>query len=438
MRDAMLVCLLLLQLIGCDSDAVVIDGGAPDAAVPIDASDASHPECDPALSALEGAPMEAPSFEPDSLRAATCAFRQLGEAVERSRVICSGENSHGAAESSRLHGLLARYLVLEQGVRVIAYEATEAGTAHWDRYIETGDEDALAAGYIDMARSLGDSEESEDLIRFLREVSLELPAGERIRLTGFDIAVQPGETRKSLLAYVETVAPDEVETWRSALASSDFQAVGDNAEALYEQLGAREADYVVASDRASWERARRDVLNLRDGARFLHYYYMNQFGAGNARYREPGMLRNIEDLLARTSESERVMLIAHNDHCSRDMTIGTDTSGVAAPSFGTQLAQSAEWGDRYLVVAQLYASGSFMNAGVSGYAPYTFEAGEGTLESAIGELVSSDALLLDVDTTRIDMSAAYPRNIYMFPQFTPADEHDALLWLREVTPTTLR
>src|SRR5690606_6312419 len=147
------------------------------------------------------------------------------------------------------------------------------------------------------------SEESEDLIRFLREVSLELPAGERIRLTGFDIAVQPGETRKSLLAYVETVAPDEVETWRSALASSAFQAVGEQWGALYEQLGAREADYVVASDRACWARGRRDVLDLRGGVRFLRYSFITRFGAGNARYREPGMLRNIEDVLGRTSES---------------------------------------------------------------------------------------------------------------------------------------
>lgn len=439
MRDSTLVSLLLLQLVGCDSGIVVVtDGGAPDAAAPIDASDGSAPECDPTLSLLEGVPMEAPSFEPDAVRAAMCAFRQLDEAVESTRIICSAENSHGAAESPHLHGLLARYLVLEQGVRVIAYEGTEAGAAHWDRYIETGDEAALAAGYGDTQGSLANSEESVALIRFLREVSLELPAGERIRITGFDIAVQPRETRRSLLAYVEIVAPDEVETWRSALFGSDFQAVGESAEALYEQLGAREAEYVAASDRPSWERARRDALNLRDGAWFSHYYYMDQFRIGNATYREPGMLRNLEDLLARTPESERVMLIAHNNHCSRDMIIGTDTSGAATPSIGTQLARSDEWGERYLVVAQLYANGSFLIAGSFGYEPYAFEAGAGTLEREIEALTSSDALLIDVDTTRIDMSATYARNVFVNPRYTPAEEHDVLLWVREITPTTLR
>ena len=430
-----LVCLGPLALNGCDESSATPDAEVPvDAAAPaIDASDAG-PGCPAEGSFLTGVPLAAPDVGSEAVAAAVCDLQGLDEPLVGTRVVCSGENDHGVAEASLLHGLVARYLALEAGELVVAFEGTEASGAHWDRYVETGDEAWLERGFVDYARSLGDVEEKEALVRFLRAIDAELPAGGRVRITGFDIAVQPVETRLSLLAYVERVAPDEVVMWRSGLEGSDYDMVAAQAEALHAQLGANELEYVAATDREAWERARRDALNIRDGAKFISLYFDGRFSVGNATYREPGMVRNIEDLLARTPETTPVLLVAHNRHCARDLIVGADESGASTPSFGTHLARSATWGDRYFVLGQRYSSGFHRTADADSE---PFPLVPETVEAAIESTTEADGMLLSVETTRIDMSLSY-RDTQGYPGYVPAAQYDGVLWLRTVTATTMR
>lgn len=420
-----------LLLAACDGGAVDDAGLLSDAG----STDAGPSDAGCSASADEGAALPAPSLDPEAQRSATCAFDAMGEALASHRVICAGEEDHGVSESRIADAMLARYLALEHGLRWVAIEGTEASAARWDRYLETGDEAELEAGFGDSTGSLGDTTEAEDFVRALRALSMELPPGERMHVTGFDVAVQFDGTRESALAYVAEVEPSELDTWRAALRGSDWAAMGASAQALHDQLEERRAGYVASSSEEDWARARRDALNLRDGFLFIDYYARGDFGTGNATHREPGMVRNIEDLLTRTGDAP-VLLIAHNLHCAKDTIIGVDAAGEDAPSFGTHLARSA-WAEDYLVIAKLFGTGERLLPQGRSLVVSPFEPQPESPEGQLSTYTDAPALLISTGSDTLPFDDTLPSTL-RGRRYVPRVQYDAFLFVRDATAVTLR
>lgn len=375
--------------------------------------------------------------------AVMCQLRVLDAVLASRSIICLGENDHGVSESSRYHTLLARYLVHQLGVRTISLETTYASAATWSGFIQTGDVGLLDAGFGDAQGSLANTRELQALIESLSAVAAELPPGETLTIDGFDIAVQPTMTRAAVLDFLLVAAPEEHDAWAAALvgltAQADFEVAANAADDLILELESNQDAYIAATDEASMTAALINAENLRDGYRFLAYYFAGDFWTGNATFREPGMIRNLERLRATLPEDEPLVVIAHNAHCAQSLTIGTTVDGDPSPAFGTHLA--TKLGDGYATVAQLYMEGDHLTLAQGSISAQPFAASSASLEAAIGETVSADALLVGtwndgVTTPLVPLDQEW---LIQGPyEQVPAAQHDVLLWLRSVTASTLR
>ena len=322
--------------------------------------------------------------------------------------------------------------MLAHGFRTIVLEATNASMLRADAYVHTGDPAEKEASFIDFAGSLGDSSSASAFLDMLLELQGELGADAPLHLRGLDIAVQPTQTRSALLAYLDDVAPGEVAMWNTALprlsGNVDYRAAGDAAEELNAYFLANETAFVDATSEEAFEAALFDARNLRDGYWFLEYYFANEFYVGDATYREPGMVRNIETLREQTGE--KMIILAHNTHCLRNRAIGVDVNGQSVPAFGTALATTH--GEAYGVIGQLYLGGV---ESVPGWATQPYLTRNDSLEQAFTSLTDADVHLVSTSTARIDLERSW---IFTGLEEVPADQIDALLWIRSVTATSVR
>ena len=433
----------LLSTAACSDDGTSNAGGQPEggggsAEGGAGGGEAADPlglaDC-PGEATTLGDPLALPAIDwtsDDGAVEATCALRALDAVVEPTKIICLGENAHGVSESSRWHAIVARYLVHRFHVRVIAYEAPGASSDAWGRYVTGGDAEELENGFADSKSSLGDSIEQEHLINAFRDVQLELPEGDALRVTGFDVAVQDKATRASLVAYLEAANPAGAEAQVSALGSGDYL---ERAEAADEIAAAVEADagaYAELTSEAATKAALRDALNLADGYRFLDRYTEGDFWDGNKRFREPGMIRNIGTLLSELAEGERMVLISHNGHCGRDMSSSGDPSEAATwPAFGTHFA--SELGADYYVLGQVYGSGKQLT--ING-TEQLIHSPDGSLEALLNDTITTPASAFATSTSAFDLGQSY--DMENMAAVVPAEQFDAMIYVRDVTPITLR
>ncbi len=369
-----------------------------------------------------------------------CNLQGLEDALGDASIVCLGENSHGVSESTRWYAHLIRYLVHQRGVRTIAMEVERAHGALVTSYVRSGDPAKLDEAFASLGASLLNTVEARSLAQALAQVQTELPEGEQLTVTGFDVAVQPALTRQAVLDYLGVVAPSEVATWSSQLPQSgsgatDWEGAGQAALDLAEQLTANKDAYVAQSDEQQWNDAMTDTMNLHDGYLFLSYYYDNDFWTGDATHREPGMIRNVTNLRAQLPSDEMLVLTSHNGHCTRDRNIGTTAGGQPSPALGTHLA--TEMGSQYKTIGQLYMQGTenTINQGQR-----NFSSAPNALETAFGNAGVGDALLVgtypnDDGETLIPFDQSYQTN---WAPIHPGNELDFVLWLRQVTATTIQ
>ncbi len=415
---------------GIEPDAGTPDLGPPDAgADPLRLADC---EATPAAPAQ----LEVLSLEAGAAHTFACAARALDDRLQNTRVICLGENDHGVVESSFGHGMVVRYLVHQHRVRTVAFEATEASMDAWSAYLVSGDAADLEAGFADARGNFGDSIPLEQLTIFLKSVQDELPPGERLTISGFDVSVGAQSTVASLLAFFDQVDPNDSAMWQATLSGSAAQ-IAAGASNAYDQLQTERARYVEALGSAAVERAERDALNLRDGQSFLAAFFAGEFETANATYREPGMVRNANAMLTSAAPEDKVLLIGHNFHCSKDLIIGNDAQGQPTPAMGTALTAQLDAG--YATIGQFYREGSYLARGQQGYAvrPYPgFSAG--SFERQLFDAFAAEVVLSPTeDSSLIDMQGRYTTSWDLL-SFVPANSFDAVLGIRSVTATTLR
>ncbi len=357
-----------------------------------------------------------------------CPARTLESKLRDARVICLGENSHGVAQSIYAHGLLLRHLIEDLGARTIVFEGTEASASSWDRYLDTRDERDLVLGFRDMAGSLGASREREELLRFIATIDVD----EDLHITGFDVAVQSAATIQAILDHLDRVEPETTHTWRQAFLASPI-LTAEAADDLANEIADRRAKYVAATSEAEVQRLERDLTNLADGQRFLDRFYDGDFEGGNATYREPGMTRNMLDLLARRGDAGPIVMLAHNGHCHRTIDIGIDLSGDPTPSVGASLATAL--GDDYRTIFQFYEAGRELLPTANGFVPGDHYVSPAGFEAALFAASDADAFFLSTDTDRVDVAATYS---YRGQPLVPAEAFDGVHAIRTVTPVTLR
>ncbi|MEQ9497269.1 MAG: erythromycin esterase family protein [Deltaproteobacteria bacterium] len=398
---------------------VEVDAGTRDGGVVPRCADPAEPIGVASAPALDPAP---------TADAIACAARSIERQLADADVICLGEDSHGVAESIYAHGLLLRHLIEDLGARTIVFEATEATTEAWDLYLDTRDERDLARGFRDMAGSLGASVEREALLRFLATIDVDAD----LHITGFDVAVQSAATIQSILDHLDQVEPETTDRWRRAFLTSPDR-IADSADELATEIADRRAAHVAATSEDAVRRLERDLVNLADGQRFLARFYDGDFEGGNATYREPGMTRNMLDLLQRRGDAGPIVMLAHNGHCHRTIDIGIDLSGEPTPSVGASLATAL--GDDYRTIFQFYEGGRELAPTANGFVARDYFHSAAALAGVIFAASDANAFFLPSDTDLVDFSGRFT---YRGEPIIPTEAFDGVHAIRSVTAVTLR
>jgi len=283
-------------------------------------------------------------------------------------VIGLGEAAHGTREFFRLKHRLIRYLVERQEVRLFGLEANFAETLALDRYVRYGEgdpEEALADVYF----WTWNTEELLALVEWLRAFNDGREVGDRVRFYGFDaqFTAGPAAALDSYLRTADRLAElgigddlasldddgrlaDDEETRVARLDAADRVVTTAG-----ERLDIQEAAHVAATDRGTWQLARRHLRTLartRDHKRARH---TDDSGRAIA-VRDRAMAANVAWMLDyANTDMDRIVLWAHNAHVSRTEDRATD--GTGAPSMGYHLAE--RYGEEYYALGFDFAGGTF-------------------------------------------------------------------------------
>jgi erythromycin esterase len=283
-------------------------------------------------------------------------------------VIGLGEAAHGTREFFRLKHRLIRYLVERQEVRLFGLEANFAETLALDRYVRYGEgdpEEALADVYF----WTWNTEELLALVEWLRAFNDGREVGDRVRFYGFDaqFTAGPAAALDSYLRTTDRLAElgigddpasldddgrlaDDEETRVARLDAADRVVTTAG-----ERLDIQEAAHVAATDRGTWQLARRHLRTLartRDHKRARH---TDDSGRAIA-VRDRAMAANVAWMLDyANTDMDRIVLWAHNAHVSRTEDRATD--GTGAPSMGYHLAE--RYGEEYYALGFDFAGGTF-------------------------------------------------------------------------------
>jgi erythromycin esterase-like protein len=236
------------------------------------------------------------------------------------------------------------------------------------------------------------------------------------------------------------VAADEVDAWAAKWRTNDFAAAAEAATELHAQIEANREAYVAVTGEEDWRLARTNAANLRDGYLFATHYMRGDFGTGNATYREPGMVRNMEELAAGLDADERLLMLGHNLHCAKRLPAAGARTVIESPAVGTHLARSETWGPQYLMLAQVYERGQHRVLGSTGIATRDFDSSSTSLAGSLEALADAPALLVGTETAALPLDGLMdlqPFGTSSYPM-VPDRQFDALLWVREVGATEAR
>jgi erythromycin esterase len=339
-----------------------------------------------------------------------------GQTGEGPVVVGLGETTHGTRECFRTKAGLIRLLV-ERGVRTVAFEADVTATRPLDAYVRHGEGDPVTA-LGGLHKWMWQVESVRDLLVWLRSFNRDRPADDRVRVRGVDLS-HPAAPADHLRSYFEAADPNWAETSAAldtlaALAGRDvpgdasarertLEAAESAAAALGQRLDSGRAAYIDAAGERRWERARHDCRVV-ERACDWHRVRHEQPGphAAGMQQRDRYMAENVA-WCARQDPGSGVAVWAHNSHVKRgsfdDGRVWTDATGM-----GEFLAR--EFGDRYTPVGFDVAGGSFraVEAGNSDRGPqrFTFGAPPEGSATALFERVGGAPWLLDVRAAAAD------------------------------------
>jgi len=393
----------------------------------------------------------------------------LDEALENKRVFFLGEPNHFIHEKYGFRLLFLRYL-FSRGWRWVGEEMGWSDGARVDRFLADGLEDHLDRvaiyGYGGDRRPdrddrptgmLRDSYENypeaafrAEQVRFargLRVLSEARPAGEdRLRFFGFDVDAAPGGGYEDVAELLEPVRGDPVvEELRARL----FRVGGETLEQEVERL-ARAAGFAEARRRGleavlgpeRFRRLAQDLRCLRDSFDFIRLAHPAQdYDALNTAMasREGAMHRTLLHVLSGLGPKDRVVLMSHNLHLTRDSRCIQGFLQGAMPG-GKRLPPVGDFIHR-LLPGQVFSVWMLCDCGRDAQ-PYRWLSQEltsvpGSLNAALSQVgpafvLPTGSLDPRAGLLRRPMKMAHTSNAVCTTAV--AEQTDALYFVREVSP----
>jgi erythromycin esterase len=313
-------------------------------------------------------------FETTDPTADSADLAPLGDALADARVIGLGEATHGTREFFQAKHRIVRYLVEQQGLRLVAMEANLPETMALDNYVVHGEGDALEA----LAGThfwIWRTEAVLALVEWLREFNAERPLKDRVRFYGIDAQYTTGAV-EHLDEFLASADPDLQEELQADLAATNDegkitdQYMSDHdpeaTERLLDRLGTafeeRREAFVTATSKRETMMARR-CLRVVEQVRQRRIARETEGIQASMVVRDEAMAENLSWVLEYEA-ADRTVLWAHDSHICRTVNVGALVE--PAPSLGNYLAE--RYGDDYFALGFDFFSGSISAIGI-GLAP---------------------------------------------------------------------
>ncbi|MCB9556901.1 MAG: erythromycin esterase family protein [Deltaproteobacteria bacterium] len=424
--------LLVLSLCACDNQnqpvAGPTDASVPEAQVVVDSSSAADAAREPFAQCpappllADGVTLQANvlSWDAQAIGDSDCPLLALDRLVASARLICSGENSHGVLEAKQLHAALARYLVLKHNVRVIAVEYGLARMDAWQRALEADDERLL----------VGHMKRHSELPFWRAVAGLRRAGAPTLRFAGFDIAVTLTDAIDNTLSFLQRVDAEYGKQIEPDLRGALIKA-NQAAQQIKSRINERRASYVTTVGDAVVDRQLWNLDNLIAAFSFYTRMDTNDFWAANAEFREPALYSNTQRILATLKPGEKMLMVTHNLHCSKNLALGTNADGQSVDAVGTTLSKTL--GQSYAAIGQLYGGGNESQ----GLTASAYPEWPNTLEVELMRNTTAPLLLLPIrgKPFGVDLERSW-WTIYGWAQeaHQMSALYDAIGWVRQVTP----
>lgn len=118
-------------------------------------------------------------------------FRPLGKIIGDAQVVGAGEATHGSKEIFQLKHRLFQYLVREKGFTVLALEANMPNCMALDRYVLTGEGDAVSA-LKEQEFWTWTTQEVLEMVKWMRAYNLDPKNARKLRIVGVDMQNRHG------------------------------------------------------------------------------------------------------------------------------------------------------------------------------------------------------------------------------------------------------
>jgi erythromycin esterase-like protein len=390
----------------------------------------------------------------------------LDELLTHKRIIYLGEEDHWIHEKSEYRLLLLRYL-FSRGYRWVGEELGWSDGSRVDRYIATGDKshlDRIATyGYRGALRTDRDDKPTgilkDTLGRYpVREFAAEqiriaqalcclnenrVPESARLHFFGYDIDVLAGGGYEDIAEMLHTVK-DAPEAARLQLLLA--RVPGETVEQEIARLS-RALEYIQAQElelkKLLGERVyqlEECTRTLRDGFDFIRvanpatdWAILNSAMAA----REQAMSRHVKSILDQMGPSDKLVLMGHNRHLSKDIGIikspGASSGGKRVPSLGDTINR--------LFPDQVFSIWMLLEQGLSSQ-PFSWLSSEYTSKPG-----SLNAVLAEVGETYILSTATSDPRAHLFSaemdivgiynaayRTTISKQADAIFFVRKVSP----
>lgn len=289
----------------------------------------------------------------------------LDKEIEGKRVVYLGEPDHYIHEKYDFQIMLVRYL-FDRGFRYVGYETGIFAGRQIDAYLETGD-----SAYLDLSRLSGNKrylrEDRDDtpsgfpalknpeyrknqlsemqwFLEGLRELNETLkPGDKRLHWFGFDVDTLSGvgyhEIRKKLKDHIShTIIREILEKMNLVLGESvleEAERIGN----LITYVKNEGDDIVSIIGGREYTLLTRDLRSIRDGLIFLDAFKKApspEWGPA-LREREKTIFRQMDELLEDLNENDKIILIGHNMHLSKEYRKVWFDYASMWPSIGTHM-----------------------------------------------------------------------------------------------------
>lgn len=272
-------------------------------------------------------------------------------------IVGVGEATHGNKEFVQIKQEVFQYLVRNYGYRVFALEGDFGGCQVVNEYVVNGKgtaEDAVKQ----IGFAIYKTQEMVDLVKWIHDYNVSLPAGSKIHFYGFDMQ-RYDNNKKGLLAYFYKVGSDKLKPYEKSLSALNDKAMYDLTpekvlsgqkaiQSIMKEMEQNKKKYVAKSSEAEFSLAFEYANSIQQNT-------VLRGEAGNySQVRDEFMAVKVSWILShenRYGGRDKLMISGHNGHIEKS------SASSSFKSMGNILAENYK--DQYFAIGTEFYESTF-------------------------------------------------------------------------------